>query len=386
MAVQLRAGDVIRRIVERVDLDAVHRAGAGQLLGAARVPALPPAARGRARLGALEHRPGDPLAGRRPAARPRPTWSASASAPGCWRRTGCRPTSCRPTSGAARATPGPRCSTRPARTSAPRWSRAPTCCSSSSTASRSCSRTPTSRPARRRRSRRRSAAPGRCCARACAGEEPSGEDLQLAERIGFELSGAYRPFVLVAPGVVGAAPPRARRAAARPPPAGRVRGAPRRRPRAPQGPLARAGRGPARRDRRRAAATPPRRAARGVRGAARGGRGRGRARAAAGAVDVGRPPGRAAAAPLAAARRPRCARACTSQLAAHDPELTRTLDALIEHDFDRGATAAALPVHRNTLTNRLNRDPRDHGPGRRPRGRARPALAGLAGARGQSSP
>ena len=36
-------------------------------------------------------------------------------------------------------------------------------------------------------------------ARACAGEEPSGEDLQLAERIGFELSGAYRPFVLVAP-------------------------------------------------------------------------------------------------------------------------------------------------------------------------------------------
>ena len=43
------------------------------------------------------------------------------------------------------------------------------------------------------------------------------------------------------------------------------------------------------------------------------------------------------------------------ELAAHDPELTRTLDALIEHDFDRGATAAALPVHRNTLTNRLNR-------------------------------
>jgi sugar diacid utilization regulator len=28
---------------------------------------------------------------------------------------------------------------------------------------------------------------------------------------------------------------------------------------------------------------------------------------------------------------------------------------LIERDFDRGATAAALPVHRNTLTNRLNR-------------------------------
>jgi DNA-binding PucR family transcriptional regulator len=43
------------------------------------------------------------------------------------------------------------------------------------------------------------------------------------------------------------------------------------------------------------------------------------------------------------------------QLAAHGPELTDTLDALIEHDFDRGATAASLPVHRNTLTNRLNR-------------------------------
>ena len=43
------------------------------------------------------------------------------------------------------------------------------------------------------------------------------------------------------------------------------------------------------------------------------------------------------------------------RLAAQDPELTRTLDTLIEHDFDRGATAAALPVHRNTLTNRLNR-------------------------------
>jgi DNA-binding PucR family transcriptional regulator len=43
------------------------------------------------------------------------------------------------------------------------------------------------------------------------------------------------------------------------------------------------------------------------------------------------------------------------QLTAYDPELRRTLEALIEHDFDRGATAAALPVHRNTLTNRLRR-------------------------------
>lgn len=43
------------------------------------------------------------------------------------------------------------------------------------------------------------------------------------------------------------------------------------------------------------------------------------------------------------------------RLAASDPELVRTLDVLIEHDFDRGATAAALPVHRNTLSNRIRR-------------------------------
>ena len=43
------------------------------------------------------------------------------------------------------------------------------------------------------------------------------------------------------------------------------------------------------------------------------------------------------------------------RLEASDPELARTLDVLIEHDFDRGATAAALPVHRNTLGNRINR-------------------------------
>ena len=36
-------------------------------------------------------------------------------------------------------------------------------------------------------------------------------------------------------------------------------------------------------------------------------------------------------------------------------EVVRTLDTLMAHDFDRARTAAALPVHRNTLTNRLNR-------------------------------
>jgi hypothetical protein len=38
-----------------------------------------------------------------------------------------------------------------------------------------------------------------------------------------------------------------------------------------------------------------------------------------------------------------------------DPELSHTLDALIEHNFDRAAAAASLPVHRNTLTNRMIR-------------------------------
>jgi DNA-binding PucR family transcriptional regulator len=37
------------------------------------------------------------------------------------------------------------------------------------------------------------------------------------------------------------------------------------------------------------------------------------------------------------------------------PELARTLDALIEHEFERRATAAAIPVHRNTLRDRIKR-------------------------------
>src|SRR5205085_5445378 len=37
------------------------------------------------------------------------------------------------------------------------------------------------------------------------------------------------------------------------------------------------------------------------------------------------------------------------------PELERTLDLLVEHSFERGPTAAALPVHRNTLRDRINR-------------------------------
>jgi PucR C-terminal helix-turn-helix domain len=36
------------------------------------------------------------------------------------------------------------------------------------------------------------------------------------------------------------------------------------------------------------------------------------------------------------------------------PELMRTLDALVQRDFERAATAAALPVHRNTLRDRIN--------------------------------
>jgi hypothetical protein len=36
-------------------------------------------------------------------------------------------------------------------------------------------------------------------------------------------------------------------------------------------------------------------------------------------------------------------------------ELAHTLDVLIEHSFERGSTAAALPVHRNTLRDRIAR-------------------------------
>ncbi len=38
-----------------------------------------------------------------------------------------------------------------------------------------------------------------------------------------------------------------------------------------------------------------------------------------------------------------------------NPELARAMDSVIEHNFDRGRAAASLPVHRNTLANRLER-------------------------------
>jgi hypothetical protein len=37
------------------------------------------------------------------------------------------------------------------------------------------------------------------------------------------------------------------------------------------------------------------------------------------------------------------------------PELAHTLDLLVQNGFERGPTAAALPVHRNTLRDRINR-------------------------------
>jgi hypothetical protein len=43
------------------------------------------------------------------------------------------------------------------------------------------------------------------------------------------------------------------------------------------------------------------------------------------------------------------------KLEADNPELARTLDSFVEHNFDRGQTAEALPVHRNTLAYRLDR-------------------------------
>lgn len=189
-------------------------------------------------------------------------------------------------------------------------------------------------------------------ARAGSGDEPSGEDLQLAERIGFELTGAYRPFVLVAPAW------------------------------SVQRHLALAG---TLRARHLLAVSEGRRVAGlahlkipwhelGVDPRAVIAQGRRTRRAELLeafdelriVVDVAVREGRTGAveaddhlAELLLRRSPRLAARLQSrvydQLAAHDPELTRTLDALVEHDFDRGATAAALPVHRNTLTNRLNR-------------------------------
>jgi hypothetical protein len=37
------------------------------------------------------------------------------------------------------------------------------------------------------------------------------------------------------------------------------------------------------------------------------------------------------------------------------PALAQTLDVLVEHDFEKGRVAAALPVHRNTLRDRISR-------------------------------
>jgi hypothetical protein len=184
-------------------------------------------------------------------------------------------------------------------------------------------------------------------ARACAGEEPSGDDLQLAERIGFELGAAYRPFVAANP---------AWSVQRHMELAGRLRA------------------------RRLLAVCEGRRVA-GLAGqAVRWPELDGRAVSAQGprtrraelneafdelrvVVDVAVREGRSG--PVEAddhlgelllRRSPRLAtRLRTRVYERLDPELTRTLDALIEHDFDRGATAAALPVHRNTLTNRLAR-------------------------------
>jgi hypothetical protein len=189
-------------------------------------------------------------------------------------------------------------------------------------------------------------------ARACAGEEPSGEDLQLGERIGFDLSGAYRPFVMVAPTwsvqrhMTLAARLRARHLLAASE-GRRVAGlANRKVPWRELGLDPRAAIAQGRRTRR-AELLDAFDELRVV-------------------VDVAVRDGRAGelepddhVAELLLRRSPRLATRLRSrvydQLAAHDPELTRTLDALVEHDFDRGATATALPVHRNTLTNRLNR-------------------------------
>jgi hypothetical protein len=182
-----------------------------------------------------------------------------------------------------------------------------------------------------------------------AGEDPTGEDLELAERIGFQLTGAYRPFVLAEPTWS------VQRHLTL---AGRLRG--RRLLAVSEGRrVAGLGDGPLPRDELGRAVIAQGRRTRPtelpdafdelrtvVEVAAREGQ--------SGLVEVDDH-----VAELLLRRSPRLAKRLRArvydQLTAHDPELSRTLDALIEHDFDRGATATALPVHRNTLTNRLNR-------------------------------
>jgi PucR C-terminal helix-turn-helix domain len=188
--------------------------------------------------------------------------------------------------------------------------------------------------------------------RARAGEEPSAEDQRFAERIGFGLAPAYRPFAIAAP---------ARSVQQHSAMAGRLRG---------RHVLAVA-------EGRRVAglAHEPvswRELDLGARGVIAEGRPTPRAELGDALEEleltVAAALGRGRSGPVAVddhlaelllMRSPRLAARVRArvyeQLAARDPELTRTLDHLIEHDFDRGATAAALPVHRNTLSNRLNR-------------------------------
>jgi PucR C-terminal helix-turn-helix domain len=188
--------------------------------------------------------------------------------------------------------------------------------------------------------------------RACAGDEPSAEDHQLAERLGFELGTAYRPFVLIAPAwpvqrhLALAGRLRARRLLAVSE-GRRVTGLAHRKV-----PWRELGMDP------QAVFAQGRRTRRGeLRDAFEELRT---------VVDVAVHDGRTGEVDvddhlpeLLLRRSPRVAARLRArvfdQLSTYDPELTRTLDSLIEHDFDRGATAAALPVHRNTLTNRLKR-------------------------------
>jgi len=189
-------------------------------------------------------------------------------------------------------------------------------------------------------------------ARACAGEEPTVDDHQLAERRGFELRSAYLPFVLVAPDW-----PAERHLAL----AGRLRA--RHLLAVAEGRRV-AGLAHARVAWNELAMDPQAVFAQGRR--TRGvdlGEAFEELRT---VVDVALREGRSGEvdmddhlAELLLRRSPRIAARLRArvfdQLDAYDRELARTLESLIEHDFDRGATAAALPVHRNTLTNRLRR-------------------------------
>ena len=186
---------------------AVHRAGARQLLGEPTSSSAPASARPGPGVGALEPRPREPLADRGPAAQRRRARDVPRARARPRRRGDSRRHDPGELPARARGLRGARCSTPPPKPSGPRCWTAPTCCSNTSTACRAS--TPRSMSRRRRSAcarAREEIAAGRLLRRIDAEEPPLPEDHQLAERIGFDLERAARPFVIALPRAFGRAP------------------------------------------------------------------------------------------------------------------------------------------------------------------------------------